>query len=85
MCELVNHDHLQELSRGFLEQGGHANLIACLELAALHSGYFGVQPKRAMGQVQAIIEEHLPDGRRIAQVILLERQRVGVKSLVAFI
>ncbi len=42
-----------------------------------------MQAQRAMGQVQAIVEKNLLDGWRVAQVILLERQRIGVKGLVA--
>ena len=35
--QLVNHDHLQELGRGILEQRGDADLALGFELAALHA------------------------------------------------
>lgn len=41
-----------------------------------------MQPERAVGQVQAVIEQDLFDGGRVAQMVLLEGQCVGVKRLV---
>ena len=42
-----------------------------------------MQPQSAVGQVEAIVIEHLVDGRGIAQVLLLEPLDIGVQRLVA--
>src|SRR6195952_2844991 len=82
MREFVYHDHLQKLRRGVLEQRRHADFLLGLELATLHPGHAGVQAEGAMGEVQPVVEQHLVDVRRIAQVFLLEPQRVDVERLV---
>src|SRR3990167_3037200 len=81
--QFVHHDHLQEFRRGLLEQGGDADFLLRLELAALHPGNRGVQAEGAVGQVETVVEQHLVDGRRVLQVFLLERLDIGVERLVA--
>ncbi|MNC76679.1 hypothetical protein D3C75_1284500 [compost metagenome] len=42
-----------------------------------------MQAKRSVSQVQAVIEQHLVDGRGIAQVFLFQFQGIVVQRLVA--
>ena len=79
----MHHDHLQKLGRRLLEQRRHANFLLGLELAALHPRDRGVQAEGAVGEVQTVVEQHLVEVGRVAQVLLLERHGVGVQRLVA--
>ncbi|MCY1394929.1 hypothetical protein D9M71_98570 [compost metagenome] len=42
-----------------------------------------MQAQRAVRQVQAVVEQYLVQVGRIAQVLLLQGQRIGVQGLVA--
>ncbi|KAI1695464.1 hypothetical protein Ddc_21224 [Ditylenchus destructor] len=51
-----------------IEQGRNADLFLGFKVAALHPRDGGVQAEGTVGQVQTVIEQHLIDGRGIAQV-----------------
>ena len=79
----MHDDHFQKVRRSVLEQRGDTNLFLGLEFAALNARNRGVQPESTVGQVEAVVEQHFVDGRGVAQVFLLQVQRVGVQRLVA--
>ena len=42
-----------------------------------------MQTQRTVGQIQLVIKQHLVEGRRIAQVLLLQGLGIGIQRLVA--
>ena len=57
--QLVHHYHLEEGGVGLLEQGGDADLVLGLELAALYPADVGVQTEGILDDVDLAVEDHL--------------------------
>jgi hypothetical protein len=80
MGELVHHDHFEQRLRRRSKQTGNADLALCLELVALNASDIRMRAQCILDYMQAVVEDDLAQGRRVAKKAVLQRHRVLIQQ-----
>jgi len=81
--QLMYHDHVQKVFRHLPKQRSNADFAPGTEPISLDAGRADMQAERMAKHMQFVVEQHLVQRRRAAQIARLEIRHVVEQSFVA--